>query len=113
MDHLNKLNQVKGNYKERMEQYKDNNCYDDDDHGGFAPTIQKGELLMQRGLRGAPQLIKNPTRNPRRPMIHIDIAPPDMTAVKLDPNTVGATLAAAAVGVSIWWWLAAAAAVAP
>lgn len=73
-DHLNQLGNDREGFGNSMEEYKDNNCCDDDDHDGFRDVINKGDALQHHPLP-PPQLQKNPKKSPRIPVVKLSPQP--------------------------------------
>jgi RHS repeat-associated protein len=67
LDHLRQYDGWRNRYKNQMQQYQDQHCWDDDDDDDFRPTIQRGNALQDFRMP-APQLLRNPRKNPAIPV---------------------------------------------
>jgi RHS repeat-associated protein len=63
-DHLRQLGNDRRGFSNRMREYQETGCYDDDDHDDdFRNTIRRGDALQHRRLP-TPHLQENPRRHP-------------------------------------------------
>jgi RHS repeat-associated protein len=84
--HMRQLGNDRRGFSNRMREYQENGCYDDDHHDDFRNTIRRGDALQHRELP-APQLKLNPRREPPPQM-------PDLPEVRPPTNQEMSAIAA-------------------